>query len=135
MKYRAHLDTTHKLLADEMLTFGGRQVLHIVADDGKEQAAAVGYSCCIRGVDVFAFDLSRNGGILPDWLLVAPALGRVLFVEAKSPASIRKKKELLQAGQRLLSRLVGSMFQVYETQEQARRLLLSVTDNADYDER
>jgi len=134
VKYRASLDTTHKLLTDEMLTFGGREILHIVNDDGKEQAAACGYSCNIRGVFVAVFDISRAGGILPDYLVIAPSLGRVKFVEAKSPANIRKMKELLQPGQRLLMSLVGDMFAVYTDQPGARKILLDVSGNLDYDD-
>jgi len=94
----SHKDSTHDLLRAEMMTFGAGAPLSIVDDKNKKHT--YGYTCVIRGVPVLALETYRAGGIIPDWIIVCPALGRVLFVEAKSPKEIRKKAadKLLETG-------------------------------------
>ena len=69
------------------------------------RGGSMGYAANYRGHLVTALDLSKFGGLLPDWLVACN--GRVVLVEIKTPEAYAKINNNLTAGEAWTHEYIG----------------------------
>lgn len=74
------------------------------------------YKANYRGLLIVAYDMSKHGGAMSDWLVLAGSTAP-MFVEVKTPEAYKRKDHDMTAGEMVLAALYPDRFFIVQTFE------------------